>query len=80
MRVAAPARTDEDLVAEAEAEAAAEAEEPPMPFHKPATKVEPTERPVPTLDADFGGGMLNTKRAMDKAAKSLRYSNLVVFK
>ncbi len=55
-------------------------EEPPTPAHKPVTKVEVIERPVPTLDADFWAGMLTTKREMDKAAKSLRYSNLVVLK
>jgi hypothetical protein len=56
------------------------AEEPPTPSPKPKKKVEMATRPVPTLDADFWGGMLNTKRAMDKAATSLRYSKLVVLK
>mgnify|MGYP000450189434 CR=1 FL=1 len=56
-----------------------EAEEPPTPSHK-KTREEPVERPVPTLDADFWSGMLITKREMDKAAKKVRYSNLVVFK
>jgi hypothetical protein len=55
-------------------------EEPPTPSHKPATHVEAIERPVPTLGADFWTSMVQTKREMDKAAKSLRYSNLVVFK
>ncbi len=64
----------------AEAEVTETAEEPPTHSHKPVTSVETTQRPVPTLDADFWGGMLNTKRDMDKAAKRLRYSNLVVFK
>mgnify|MGYP000397103910 CR=1 FL=1 len=58
-------------------EAVEEAEEPPTPSHR--KKVEMATRP-PALDADFWGGMLNTKRAMDKAATSLRYSNLVVLK
>ena len=61
-------------------EAEVMAEEPPTPSHKPTTVVESEQRPVPTLDADFWGGMLLTKRSMDKAAKTLRYSNLVVFK
>jgi hypothetical protein len=60
-------------------EVVAEAEEPPTPSHK-TTREEPVERPVPTLDADFWGSMLNTKREMDHAAKKARYSNLVVFK
>jgi hypothetical protein len=55
------------------------AEEPSTPSHK-KTKEEFIERPVPTLDADFWSDMLNTKREMDKAAKKVRYSNLVVFK
>ena len=62
-----------------EATEAEVAEEPPTPSHK-KTREEPVERPVPTLDADFWSGMLNTKREMDKAAKKVRYSNLVVFK
>ncbi len=56
-----------------------EAEEPPTPSHK-KTREEPVERPVPTLDADFWSGMLITKREMDREAKKVRYSNLVVFK
>ena len=62
-----------DVVAEVEAE------EPPTPSHK-KTREEPVERPVPTLDADFWSGMLITKREMDREAKKVRYSNLVVFK
>ena len=61
-------------------EAVEEAEEPSTPSHIPRKKVEMATRPVPELDADFWGGMLNTKRAMDKAATSLRYSNLVILK
>ncbi len=56
-----------------------EAKEPPTPSHKPTVVVDDA-RPPPTLDADFWGGMLLTKRKMDREAKSLRYSNLVVFK
>ena len=60
-------------------EVVAEAEEPPTPSHK-KTREEPVERPVPTLDADFWSGILITKREMDREAKKVRYSNLVVFK
>ncbi len=56
-----------------------EVEEPPTPSHKRTVVVE-DQRPVPQLDADFWSGMLLTKRNMDKEAKSLRYSNLAVFK
>ncbi len=66
-----------EVVAEVVAEV--EAEEPPTPSHK-KTREEPVERPVPTLDADFWSGMLITKREMDREAKKVRYSNLVVFK
>ena len=45
---------------------------------KPAR--DPIERSVPILDANFWGSMLQTKREMDKAARSLRYANLVVLK
>ena len=41
---------------------------------------DPIDRSVPTLDANFWGSMLQTKREMDNAARSLRYANLVVFK
>ena len=61
------------------AEMAEVAEEPPTPSHK-QSKVETTPCPVPALDADFWTGIVNTKREMDKAAKSLRYSNVVVLK
>ncbi len=59
-------------------EVVAEAEEPHTPSHK-KTRADPMQ-PVPTLDADFWSGMLNTKREMDREAKKVRYSNLVVFK
>ncbi len=61
------------------AEVAEVVEEPSTPSHKKTTE-EPVERPVPTLDANFWGDMLRTKREMDHAAKKARYSNLVVFK
>ena len=67
-------------VAVAEVVTEEKVEEPPTPAHKPVTKVEEVERPVPTLDADFWAGMLTTKRQMDQAARSLRYSNLVLLK
>ena len=70
--------TTEVVAQEAEAPEAPEVE-PPTPSHKPTVVMEDT-RTVPTLDADFWGGMLLTKRKMDREAKSLRYSNLVVFK
>jgi hypothetical protein len=41
---------------------------------------EPIDREVPTLDPNFWGSMLQTKREMDKAARSLRYANLIVLK
>jgi hypothetical protein len=41
---------------------------------------EPIDRSVPTLDPNFWGNMLQTKREMDKAARSQRYANLVVLK
>mgnify|MGYP000187744975 CR=1 FL=1 len=75
-----PAETAETAEAtEVVAEVTETAEEPPTPSRKQVT-VETTQRPVPTLDADFWSSMLITKREMDKVAKSLRYSNLVVFK
>ena len=52
-------------------------EEPSTPSHRRAVE-DPWSGPPP--DADFWSGMLLTKRNMDKEAKSLRYSNLVVFK
>ncbi len=61
-----------------EAAEVVEAEEPPTPSHK-KRRADPMQ-PVPTLDADFWSGMLNTKREMDREAKKVRYSNLVVFK
>jgi hypothetical protein len=56
---------------------APEVEEPSTPSHRRPVE-DPWSGPPP--DADFWSGMLLTKRNMDKAAKSLRYSNLVVFK
>jgi hypothetical protein len=49
---------------------------------KPRKKVqmEAPPPPVPAIDAQFWGEMLNTKREMDREATRLRYSNLVVFK
>jgi hypothetical protein len=41
---------------------------------------EPIDREVPTLDPNFWGSMLQTKREMDKAARSQRYANLIVLK
>ena len=41
---------------------------------------EPIEREVPQLDPNFWGSMLQTKREMDKAARSQRYANLIVLK
>ena len=61
-----------------EAAEVAEAEEPPTPSHK-KRRADPMQ-PVLTLDADFWSGMLITKREMDREAKKVRYSNLVVFK
>ena len=66
-----------EVVEEVAAEVA-EAEEPPTPSHK-KRRADPMQ-PVPTLDADFWSGMLITKREMDREAKKVRYSNLVVFK
>jgi hypothetical protein len=60
------------------------AEEPatPAPTRKARKKVqmEAPPPPVPAIDAQFWGEMLNTKREMDREATRLRYSNLVVFK
>ena len=71
-----PVEAVTEVVAEVVAEV--EAEEPPTPSHK-KRKADPMQ-PVLTLDADFWSGMLTTKRDMDREAKKVRYSNLVVFK
>ncbi len=64
-------------VAEVEVEKA-EAEVKEVKVEKPDR--EPIDREVPTLDANFWGSMLQTKREMDKAARSQRYANLIVLK
>ena len=61
------------------AEVVAETEEPSTPSHKETSEEPIVERTVPTLNANFWGDMLKTKREMDHAAKKVRYSNLVVF-
>ncbi len=73
----------EEAVEEAEVAGTEEAEEPPTPG--PAPRVRKTVKatvppPVLTLDANFWGEMLNTKREMEKEETKRRYSNLVVFK
>ena len=76
-----PKEAKEAAEAEAtEVVAEVEAEEPPTPSHKKRRADPIEERPAPTLDADFWSGMLITKREMDREAKKVRYSNLVVFK
>ena len=72
--VVAPEATEAPEVQEVPAPAP---EEPSTPSHRRAVE-DPWSGPPP--DADFWSGMLLTKRNMDKEAKSLRYSNLVVFK
>ena len=64
-----------EVVAEAEVAEAEVAEVKEVP-QKPDR--DPIDRPVPTLDANFWGSMLQTKREMDKAARSQRYANLIV--
>ena len=67
-----------EAVAEVEVAEKAEVSEVKELPEKPAR--DPIDRSVPTLDANFWGSMLQTKREMDKAARSLRYANLVVLK
>ena len=74
------AATEIAKTTEASEVAEVEAEEPPTPSHKKRRADPIEERPAPTLDTDFWSGMLITKREMDREAKKVRYSNLVVFK
>ncbi len=70
----------EVAVAEAEvAEAVAEVAEAEVKQVPEKPDRDPIDR-SPTLDANFWGSMLQTKREMDKAARSQRYANLIVFK
>ncbi len=71
-----------EVAEEPQTPGAEEAEEPQTPWPAPRARknVKVTVPPALTLDANFWGEMLNTKRAMEKEETKRRYSNLVVFK
>ncbi len=75
--VAEAAEVAEVEVEKAEAE---EVEEVKVEARVEKPEREPIDREVPQLDPNFWGSMLQTKREMDKAARSQRYANLIVLK